>query len=376
MTSTRVLMPTERVVFTALAIGRWAAWVWMTGVVAFSDDGLRRPWLAILMCIIGGVFASIATVAVRARHHWLFSPALLVAESVYAVALHVVDGAVYDPGHVFAVSQNLAVEWPLLVVLTLAFAAGPLRAATFGLIAGLAKFGGAHLNEFDDYSTKHFVSVASTCVQLVIVGIVGGRLAVLLRRVETEEVARKAKDEVARTLHDTVLQTLAVVDRRVGASDPELAAMARQADRDLRHYLFATTSDTVGVDDGIRAAASAAQQRFDPSAQVEVVVNLLTDGLSLGSAHCDAIVGATGEAIANALEHAAPRRVVVFAEADDDGHVFVSVRDDGCGFDRAAPSAGRGIVGSIEGRLADVGGRAEVVSSPGHGTEVRLWTHP
>ncbi len=64
----------------------------------------------------------------------------------------------------------------------------------------------------------------------------------------------------------------------------------------------------------------------------------------------------------------------MFAETDDDGHVFASVRDDGSGFDPAPATGGHGLTESIDGRLTSIGGRAEVHSTPGSGTEVRLWT--
>ena len=78
--------------------------------------------------------------------------------------------------------------------------------------------------------------------------------------------------------------------------------------------------------------------------------------------------------MANALEHAAPSRIVVFVETDDDGDVFASVRDDGCGFDIGGQRIGHGVDQSIVARMHDVGGRAEVVSTPGTGTEVRVWS--
>jgi signal transduction histidine kinase len=64
----------------------------------------------------------------------------------------------------------------------------------------------------------------------------------------------------------------------------------------------------------------------------------------------------------------------VFVETDDDGDVFASVRDDGCGFDTSESRTGLGVDHSIIGRIRDVGGRAEVVSTPGSGTEVRVWS--
>jgi signal transduction histidine kinase len=88
-----------------------------------------------------------------------------------------------------------------------------------------------------------------------------------------------------------------------------------------------------------------------------------------------AVAGAVREAVTNAAKHGSPSKVVVFAEVDDDGGLFVSVHDDGRGFDPAtsADATGVGIALSIRQRLEQVGGRVEIDSAPGLGTEVKLW---
>ena len=78
------------------------------------------------------------------------------------------------------------------------------------------------------------------------------------------------------------------------------------------------------------------------------------------------------EAVTNVGKHANASRVTVFAEHGD-GEVLVTVRDDGAGFDPTRATTGRGVSDSIVARMTDAGGRAEVVSAPGRGTEVRLW---
>jgi signal transduction histidine kinase len=79
------------------------------------------------------------------------------------------------------------------------------------------------------------------------------------------------------------------------------------------------------------------------------------------------------EALTNAGKHAQARRLTVFVEPADGGGLFCSVKDDGTGFEAAATALGVGIDRSIVGRMAEIGGRAEVRSRPGHGTEVCLW---
>jgi signal transduction histidine kinase len=86
----------------------------------------------------------------------------------------------------------------------------------------------------------------------------------------------------------------------------------------------------------------------------------------------EALAGAVGEALANAAKHGRASHVVVYVEPDDT-ELFVSVKDDGVGFDTAATDEGVGITRSIRGRMSEVGGRVEVDARPGRGTEVRLW---
>ena len=88
----------------------------------------------------------------------------------------------------------------------------------------------------------------------------------------------------------------------------------------------------------------------------------------------NALAGAVGEAVTNAIKHAVASNIVVYAETDDDGHVFASVRDDGMGFDTTRVELGDGLEGSIRQRMLDAGGRSEVISTVGGGTEIRLWT--
>ena len=107
-----------------------------------------------------------------------------------------------------------------------------------------------------------------------------------------------------------------------------------------------------------------------------VTVNVLTDGIRLDDRSEQLVARAVGEAVANALEHADASRITVFAEATTDGGAFASVRDDGVGFDPDAVHDGQGITESIVGRMTSLGGRAELRSATGAGTEVTLWAPP
>ena len=187
---------------------------------------------------------------------------------------------------------------------------------------------------------------------------------------EAEISAARAREEVARTLHDGVLQTLAVVERR--ATDPALSRLAREQERELRDWLFGSAAHAevvVDVATALRAAAVRYEDAFGGRAQV-----LVADDLPpLTPAAVAALTGAAGEALVNAGKHGRASKVQVYVEPDVDGGVFCSVKDDGAGFDPASTAEGIGLSRSIRGRVAEVGGRVEIQSAPGDGTEVLLW---
>jgi signal transduction histidine kinase len=87
----------------------------------------------------------------------------------------------------------------------------------------------------------------------------------------------------------------------------------------------------------------------------------------------DALAGAAGEALMNAGKHGGASKVTIYVEPSDDDGVFCSVKDDGSGFDPATTPERVGLSRSIRGRIADVGGRVEIHSQVGDGTEVCLW---
>ena len=362
-------------ILRVLAIVRWLAWGWMVAVVAFSGDALRQPVVAWLAVAGGLGLAIVSTWRLRAQPAALLGTSFVLTEGAYALALNVLDGVVFEPGHVFVTSQNLASQWPLIAAVSLGIAAGPLAGAAFGALVGPARWLGAVLNDFGPFDPKHGVSLLASALFYAACGAVFGWLAVLLRRTEGEIADRRARDEIARLLHDTVLQTLALVERRVADDDPQLARAARDADRDLRSFLFGGRSAS---GDDLRArihqSVEQARARTASPSGARISVNVIDDGCRLPAADQDLLARAVGEAVANALEHAGAGTIVVFAETDDDGQVFASVRDDGDGFDPAALRTGHGLSESIEGRVASIGGRTEIHSSHGGGTEIRLWS--
>jgi signal transduction histidine kinase/phage shock protein PspC (stress-responsive transcriptional regulator) len=191
------------------------------------------------------------------------------------------------------------------------------------------------------------------------------------RNLATERAARirsQERAELAAHLHDSVLQTLTLVQKR--AHDPhEVAQLARRQERELRSWLF--DAHRPGAADSLAAALEAAAVEVEEAhgVPIEVVVVGDTEVDERGGA----LVAAAREALVNAAKFAPDAgEVAVYAELDEDlAQVFV--RDRGPGFQLASvPGDRRGVRESIVGRMERFGGRAEVRSRPGAGTEVEL----
>jgi len=182
------------------------------------------------------------------------------------------------------------------------------------------------------------------------------------RRIRSEERA-----EVAARVHDSVLQTLALVQRE--ADDPKrVAQLARRQERELRGWLY--PEGQLFQEDTLVAAIGNA------AAEVEELHGVRVEVASAGNAPLDddarAVVLAAREAMANAARFSGADEVSVYAEADPEA-INVFVRDRGAGFDRdAVPAERRGLAESIEGRMTRHGGAATITSTPGEGTEVEL----
>ncbi len=342
----------------------------MATVLAVSRDQLERPWLAGLLVGLALTVTAVSTALLRADPGAAWRSLPVVAELSVGALLVLCDGVAYGPGHAFSTSQSLGSVWPLAGILGAGLAFGPLLAAGAGALFGVARLAAVLTNGASIDTGGRALSITNSVVFYALGGAAAGYLARLLRRAETEISASRAREEVARALHDGVLQTLAVVERR--ANDPALSRLAREQERELRDWLFGSAAPAGAVADvgtALRAAAARFEDAFGGRAQV-----LVADDLpALGPAAVAALTGAAGEAMVNAGKHGRASRVQVYVEPDVGGGVFCSVKDDGLGFDVASTAEGIGLSRSIRGRVSEAGGRVEVLSGPGAGTEVVLW---
>jgi signal transduction histidine kinase len=181
-----------------------------------------------------------------------------------------------------------------------------------------------------------------------------------------ERVRSQERAEVAAMMHDSVLHTLTLIQRH--HEDPaQVARLARAQERELREWLYgARKSAAESFAEAIRAAAAEVEDRH--GARLDVV--------SVGDAPLDpqleACVAAAREAMVNAAKYAPETAISVYAElAEDRVEVFVKDRGPGFDLDQVAPDR-MGVRGSIIGRMERHGGKAEIRTAPGEGTEVRL----
>lgn len=240
------------------------------------------------------------------------------------------------------------------------------------LLVGLALIGVATVALAAGFSSgaSRFLVVGVIVVALVIV--VGSspwwwRIVQDLDHERQARVRSEERAEVAAHLHDSVLQTLSLIQKADG--DPQrMSYLARRQERELRNWLDPNRAS--------RSGASVRGQMDNMASDIEELyetpVEIVAVGDCLVDPQIEAVLGATREAVVNAAKHSGAPRVDVYFEITEE-EIAVYVRDTGTGFARSSVTSDRrGISASIEGRMERVGGLAEVASVIGEGTEVEL----
>ncbi|MFE3458777.1 PspC domain-containing protein [Nocardiopsis aegyptia] len=187
------------------------------------------------------------------------------------------------------------------------------------------------------------------------------------RDLERRERIRNAeRAELAAHIHDSVLHTLTLIQRR--ADDPrEVQRLARVQERALRTWLYRRPADAdTTVSPALERVAAEVEEEHGVPIEVVCVGDCPMDD-SLG-----AVLRAAREAMVNAAKYAKTSSISVFGEVEPE-EVLVFVRDRGAGFDlESVPEDRMGVRGSILGRMDRHGGSARIRTAPGEGTEVQL----
>jgi signal transduction histidine kinase len=353
----------------AVAVFRVAAFSYVVVAYVMLGQYFEHPlagWVAIGAM---GAWTVAVTLLYRAPagRHW----PVVVMDVVVACAAILVTPVVDDPTRIDAGEPTLALVWPAAAVLA--------SAVRWGLPGGL---GAAIATSAASLSARGEFAwpTARNVVLLVVTGAVVGYAAGLFRRSQLVlvqalrvEASTRERDRLARSVHDGVLQALALVQRTagdLGGDGPALARLAGEQEVALRALVSQPVGPTqVGVVDVGSLIAPLASSTVTVSRPAGAV--LLREGVA------QELVAAAKAALENARLHAgAGAHVWILLEEEQD-RVTLTIRDDGVGMEadrlaRAADDGRLGMSSSIIGRMKDVGGDAVITSFPGEGTEIEL----
>ena len=184
------------------------------------------------------------------------------------------------------------------------------------------------------------------------------------------KVRAEERADISARVHDSVLQTLALIQRR--ADDPQKVVwLARMQERELRSWLFEGRAPGEAEAD-MTFAAGVRQIQQDVESRYGVPVEAVTVGDCELDENLNALLAAAREATVNAAKWSGAGVISLFAEVEPDS-VSLVVRDRGKGFDPSSvPADRKGLAESVLGRMARRGGTADVVSAEGEGTKVTL----
>lgn len=245
----------------------------------------------------------------------------------------------------------------------------PVRVVAGTLLVGAALVGFIAANDALDAAQDLLLAVFAAVAGL---GLLFGpwlwRLVDQLGSERRERIRQEERAELAAHLHDSVLQTLALIQR--SSDQPRrMVTLARRQERELRAWLYGaspTPGPATTLETGVAELAEEIESMHANTVEVVTVGDVALDE------PVRALLAATREAGVNAAKHAGTDLIDVYVEVEDD-EVVAFVRDRGVGFDPDAVAHDRqGIRRSIVNRLERHGGRATIRSHPGEGTEVEL----
>jgi signal transduction histidine kinase len=196
-----------------------------------------------------------------------------------------------------------------------------------------------------------------------------------VQEIAEERAGARERDRLARGIHDSVLQVLALVQRRgteLGGEAAELGRLAGEQEAALR-LLVGTRADAVPK----RTGAADLRAPLGLLATAKVTFAAPADPVPLPADAAVEVAAAVSAALANVREHVGPDAPAWLLVEDEGDRVVVTVRDDGPGIppgrlDEAAGAGRIGVAKSIRGRIEDLGGTVQIASVAGQGTEVEI----
>ncbi|WP_405809859.1 DUF5931 domain-containing protein [Streptomyces sp. NBC_01520] len=388
-----VRMSVEQPLWRALTAYRVLTLIYAVLLAGFRDKTYDRPWVAFAFLAVLAVWTLITLPRV--------ANAASCTKRFLGIDLTVaLTGILLTPLADFSAQRvdgpTLPSIWTAGSVLAFALKGGWRWAAFASTLVAAANIVERGEPSWDTFHNVLLVWVASIAIGYV-VEVARASERTLARALEIEAATRE-RERLARDIHDSVLQVLAMVQRRgtaMGGEAAELGRMAGEQEVALRTLVSSGLVPTTRVSEDSAEGAVVRAVEVDP------------DGEGTGTSDCDLrallaphagtrvsfaepgapvllapaaareLAAAVSAALDNVRVHAGPDAQAWILVEDEPDEVIVTVRDDGPGIpegrlDQAEGEGRLGVALSIRGRLRDLGGTAELISVPGQGTEVEL----
>ncbi|MFE0647683.1 MacS family sensor histidine kinase [Streptomyces sp. NPDC059534] len=386
-----VRMSVEQPLWRALTGYRVLTMVYAVLLFAFGRERYERPWIAVcylaVMCV--WTLATLPRVANAASCTKRFLGADLTVAVVGILLTPLADAQAQSVD-----GPTLPSIWTAGSVLAYAIKGGWRWAGFASSLVAVANIVERGHPSRDTLHNVLLVWVASIAIGYV-VEVARASERTLARALEIEAATRE-RERLARDIHDSVLQVLAMVQRRgtaLGGEAAELGRMAGEQEVALRTLVAGGLArpSLVSEDESEGAVVrvvevdeetgddSPADLRLllAPRAGARVTLSEPGAPVLLPAPAARELAAAVGAALDNVRVHAGEDARAWILVEDWPDEVIVTVRDDGPGIPegRLTQAEGEGRMGvalSIRGRLRDLGGTAELISVPGQGTEVEL----
>lgn len=382
----------RRTLAGGVLVFRWVALAWMTTIAATGSEPLRYPLVAGASVAAAGAWTLWLTFSGK---KWI--DAVLWADLGLCLWLLLASGIVVPQGDIVSQRPFFATGYPLSAALLWGVSRGPVAGIFAGTVLGLGLALARPLNgvPIGALSGREIQNLAGAVLNYLVAGGAVGLVSRLLvtsataLQDATEELVREReraarlaeRESIARQIHDSVLQALALVHKRgrelstkqviPGDEVVRLAEMAGQQEAELRSLILRSPLDASTGTKSLREELESSARSIDGlPATVSSVGPIFLDAASAGE-----IAAAVRQSLENVAAHARASQTTVFAE-EENGEVVVTVRDDGVGFtfdEEVLRREGKvGMLKSMKGRIEDLGGSMKVTTSPGRGTEIEL----
>ncbi|MEU6124325.1 DUF5931 domain-containing protein [Streptomyces sp. NPDC047123] len=386
-------MSVEQPLWRALTAYRVLTMLYAIGLFVAAHEKLDRPWLAVAYYAVLAPW-TLATLP-RVANAASCTRRFLVADLTVALVGILLTPLADSQQRIVDGGPTLPSIWTAGSVLAFAIKGGWRWAASASLLVGVA-----NVIQRGAFSRDTLHNVLLVCIASIAIGYVvelaRASERTLARALEIEAATRE-RERLARDIHDSVLQVLAMVQRRgtaLGGEAAELGRLAGEQEVALRTLVAggmvppSHASEDASQGAVVRAVEVPDEEPDDassrdlrpllvPHAGAKVTLSEPGAPVLLAPRAARELAAAVGAALDNVRRHVgADARAWILVEDEPDG-VIVTVRDEGPGIPegRLAQAEGEGRLGvalSIRGRLRDIGGTAELISVPGQGTEVEL----